>query len=455
MKKEKKAKKETAYVAPTLSEVFASQTPPSLPDLVPKLVKISISRTPDQLKPTVAQAIFPPLGAYPVGLRFEYIDGQEREPRINCLTIAPSSSGKDTCTRQPLNHIVADMKRRDAVNRERLRQFNEKFNRTSNAEERPKRPDDLMIQVIMDDITRAGLYTKMDDAQGAPLYVKLNELERWDQIEGARGRNNQFTVMKTADDEDNDFGSDRAGTQSVTTTGTLFLNWNANSTIAKAIKYFKYVLVEGPLSRITFATIPEMELDADIPRYGKYDKSYDEALKPYIENLKAATGTINCWQAKKLAERLKDECREFAVKSQSREFFEISHRAVVAAFRKACLLYVANGLKYEKSIDDFCRWSFTYDMWIKMTIWGDAIRDANKEVQTSKRGPRNLLEQIPANDEGVFCYKDAENVRTQNGMSTEGTSNMLAQWKCRGHILQLTDDTFKKVHYLTDSDKKA
>ena len=441
----KKKEKKTVYAAPTLSEIFESKNPPALPESLPKLVKIVVSRTPDLLKPTVAQGMFPPLASYPVGLSFEYIDGQERELRINCLAIATSSGGKDTSLKQPLKHILADMKRNDVVNRERLRQFNEKYNRMGSNEEKPKRPDDLRIQIIMNDITKAALYQKMEDAQGAPLYVKLNELERWNLIEGAKGRNNDFSVMKTADDEDNDFGSDRAGTQSVTTSGTLFLNWNCNSTIAKAVKYFRYVLLEGPLSRICFATIPEVELDADIPRYGKYDQGYDDALKPYIENLKAATGVINCWQAKKLAERLKDECREFAVKSQSREFFEISHRAIVAAFRKACCLYAANGMKWERAIDDFCRWSFTYDMWIKMTVWMDAIHEANKEVQTSKRGPRNLLNLIPVNDEGVFCYKDAENVRILNGMSAEGTGNMLSQWKCRNHILQLTDDSYKKL----------
>ena len=443
---QKSNKNETKFVTPTLSDIFASEKPPVMPTSLPKLVKAAISRTPDLLKPTVAQAIFPALASYPKDLRFEYIDGQDRELRINCLTIAPSSSGKDTCVRQPLNHILADMKRRSKVNRDRLREFNDKYNRTGQNEEKPKRPANLQIQYIMDDITRAGLYTKMEDAQGAPLYLKLNEIERWNQIEGAKGRNNQFSVMKTCDDEDNDFGSDRAGTQSVQTIGTLFLNWNANSTIAKAVNYFKWVLIEGPLSRICFATIPEVELDADIPKYGKYDKSYDEALLPFIENLKTATGTINCSQAKRLAERLKDECREFAVKSQSREFFDISHRAIVAAFRKACCLYAANGMKWEKAIDDFCRWSFTYDMWIKMVVWGNAIRDANKDVQTSKRGPSNLLEQIPANNEGVFCYRDAVNVRLQNGMTEEGTGNMLSQWKCRKHILQLTDDTFKKLH---------
>lgn len=439
--------KKTVTATPSLSEIFASENPPKMPDTVPKLVKIAVSRTPDLLKPTVAQAIFPALASYPVGLSFEYIDGQERELRINCLIIAESSGGKDTCLRKPLKCILAEMKHTDAINRDRLRQFNEKYNRTSNNAEKPKRPDDLKIQIIMDDITKAALYQRMDDAQGAPLYLKLNELERWDQVEGAKGRSNQFSVMKTADDEDNDFGSDRAGTQSVMTTSTLFLNWNANTTIAKAVKYFRFVLLEGPISRICFATIPEVELGADIPKYGKYDHSYDEALRPYIEHLKAATGTINCKQAKQLAERLKDECAEFSIKSQSREFFEISHRAIVAAFRKACCLYAANGMKYEKSIDDFCRWSFAYDMWIKMRVWADAIRDAKSEVHTSKRGPRNLLEQIPTNDEGVFSYKDAESVRTQNGMSAEGTTNMLSQWKFRGHILQITDDSFKKVHY--------
>ena len=234
-KKAQKSNESVVKTVPTLSEIFASPTPPALPESLPKLVKVAISRTPDLLKPTVAQAIFPALATYPIGLSFKYIDGQERELRINCLIIATSSGGKDTCIRQPLKHILADMKQRDAVNRERLRQFNEKYNRISSQDEKPKRPDNLRIQIIMNDITKASLYQKTEDAQGAPLYLKINEIERWNLIEGAKGKSNDFSVMKTADDEDNDFGSDRAGTQSVTTCGTLFLNWNANSTIAKAI----------------------------------------------------------------------------------------------------------------------------------------------------------------------------------------------------------------------------
>ena len=247
------------------------------------------------------------------------------------------------------------------------------------------------------------------------------------------------------DDEDNDFGADRAGTQSVTASVSLFLNWNANTTIAKAQSYFKYVLNDGPLSRIVLATVHETEIGADIPIFGNYDEKYDEALKPYLDNLSAATSVIDCPQAKRLARKLKAECSEFARLSQDRVFDNLSHRALVHAFRKACLLYAANGMKWEKAIESFCRWSLYYDLYLKMKIWGDMIRHADDNVPTSKRGPRNLLEDIKTDETGVFTYRDAVNARLKNSMNEEGTMNMLYQWKSRGYILQLTADSFKKA----------
>ena len=330
-----------------LSKLYASQVPPQLPRVLPKLVKAAVSRTPDLYKATVAQAIFPALATYPRQLRFTYIDNQTRELRINCLIVAETAAGKDSCIRQPIAHILADMKLRDERNRERLKQFNEDYTGKAANKEKPKRPADLIIQTIKSDITKAALVQRMDESQGAPLHVKLNELEQWDKVECATGKSNQFTNLKLNDDEDNDFGADRASAQSVTASVSLHLNWNANATISKALRYFRYVLVDGPLSRLCLATIPEREIGADIPVFGTYDAAYDEALRPYIENLKQATGHIDCREARRLTSRLEDECKEFARLSQDRVFDNLTHRALVHVFRKACLLYAANGMKWE------------------------------------------------------------------------------------------------------------
>ena len=428
-----------------LSRIFASKTPPELPPTLPKLVKAVTSCTPARFKATVAQAIFPPLATYPRQLAFVYTDNQIRELRINCLIVAPTGTGKDSCTSQPLEHITAEMEQRDEINRERLRKFNEDYNSQANNKVKPKRPADLIIQCIMSDITKAGLVQRMAEAQKAPLYVKLNELEQWDKIEGATGKSNQFTTLKLCDDESNKFGSDRAGTQSVTVSGKLHLNWNANTTIPKVIRYFSHVLTDGPISRLCLATVPKGEIGADIAVFGNYDSTYDEALKPFIDNLRSATGVIDCQQAKRLARRLKQECAEFARLSQDEVFDNLTHRALVHAFRKACLLYAANGMKWEKAIESFCRWSLFYDLYLKMKLWGDLIRHADDDVHTSKRGPRNLLESIPTGEDMIFRFSDAVAARLKNGKSEEGTMNMLSQWKVRGYILQMTDDSFKKV----------
>ena len=428
-----------------LSKLYASQEPPQMPRVLPKLVKAAVSRTPDLYKPTVAQAIFPALATYPRKIRFTYIDNQDRELRINCLIVAETAAGKDSCIRQPIAHILADMKLRDERNRDRLKKFNEDYNGKAANKEKPKRPADLIIQTIKSDITKAALVQRMDESQGAPLHVKLNELEQWDKVECATGKSNQFTNLKLNDDEDNDFGADRASAQSVTASVSLHLNWNANATISKALRYFRYVLVDGPLSRLCLATIPEREIGADIPVFGTYDAAYDEALRPYIENLKQATGHIDCREARRLTSRLEDECKEFARLSQDRVFDNLTHRALVHVFRKACLLYAANGMKWEKAIEGFCRWSLHYDLWIKMKLWGEQIRHADEGLPTSKRGPRNLLEQIKTDQEGVFTYRDVVTVRLKNGMDEDGTWVMLRQWKHRGYILQMTDDSFKKA----------
>ncbi len=424
-----------------LSRMFASNMPPEIPENLPKLVKAVTSRTPKRLKATVAQAMFPPLAAYPKDLSFVYIDNQIRELRINCLIIAGTGQGKDSCTKEPLTHIIADMKQRDMVNRDRLKKFNEEYNSKAVNKQKPQRPDDLVIQIIKANITYAALVQRMDEAQRAPLYVRLNELEQWDKVEGCSGRNNQFTNLKLCDDEGNDFGADRASTQSVMGSGSLHLNWNANTTVAKAHRYFRYVVSDGPISRLCLATIPDGEIGGEIPVYGDYDEAYDEALKPYIENLKAATGKIDCQQAKKLAKRLKAECAEFARLSQDEVFDNLTHRALVHAFRKACLLYAANGMKWEKAIEDFCRWSLFYDLYLKMKLWGDQIRQADEGIPISKRGPQSLLDLLPS----TFTLEDAKRVRQLQGMGVEKTMGMIRNWMNRNYVIQYSEFSFEKT----------
>ena len=273
----------------------------------------------------------------------------------------------------------------------------------------------------------------------------MNEFEQWYGVEGLRGQACTFKNLKLADDEDNPFGQERAGVQSVNYTGPLGLNWNASTTPSKIQDMFRNVMIDGPVSRVCLATTPNVGLAAPMPKYGRYDERYDEALRPYIENLQAATSEIECRPAIRLAEKLKEECDRYTLVTQDEVFDNLSHRALVHAFRKACLLYAANGMKWEKAIEGFCRWSLHYDLWLKLHFFGDMVRNADGQMHTSKRGPRNLLEQIPTDSEGTFTFNDAISIRLKNSKSESGTGNMLSQWKTRGYIEALPDGRFKKV----------
>lgn len=431
-------------IAP-LSEIYASPQPPILPERLPNLVKLVTSQTPLELKPTVAQGMFPPLGVYPRDLRFLYIDNQYRELRINCLTVGETGSGKDTSLKQPLKHITAPLVERDTINRQRLKEYNEQYNATKSNKDKPKRPADLIIQKVGSDLTPARLAQLMDDSEGAFLYTQLNEFEQWYGIEGIRGQQCTFKNLKLADDEDNPFGQERAGVQSVNYTGPLGLNWNASTTPNKVQNMFRYVMVDGPVSRVCLGTTPHVGLAAPMPRYGRYDERYDKALQPFIENLKEATGEVTCHPALRLAERLKAECDQYTLVTQDEVFDNLNHRAIAHAFRKACLLYAANGMKWEKAIEGFCRWSLHYDLWLKLYYFGDMIRKADALKQTSKPGPRNLLEQISTDSDGTFSYNDAAAVRMKNNKSEDGTRNMLNQWRIRGYIEVLPNKRYKRL----------
>lgn len=428
-----------------LSEIYASTQPPLLPSKLPNLVRVVTSQTPTELKATVSQGMFPPLGAYPRNLCFRYIDNQFRELRINCLTIGQTGSGKDTSLKQPLKHLTAPMVARDNVNRQRLKEYNEQYNATKANKDKPKRPEDLIIQKVGSDLTPARLAQLMDDSQGALLYTQMNEFEQWYGIEGLRGQVCTFKNLKLADDEDNPFGQERAGVQSVNYTGPLGLNWNASTTPSKVQNMFRNVMIDGPVSRVCIGTTPNAGLAAPMPRYGRYDERYDKALQPYIDNLQTATGEIECRPAMRLIEKLKAECDQYTLVTQDEVFDNLSHRALVHTFRKACLLYAANGMKWERAIEGFCRWSLHYDLWLKLHYFGDQIRTAGTKMQTSKRGPRNLLEQIQTDEEGTFAINDAIAIRLKNNKDEAGTLNMLSQWKTRGYIEALPNGRFKKM----------
>ena len=425
------------------AEVFGSDQLPPLPLALPRLIEATISQTPPLLRGTVAQVVPVAYSIYPRNLEFVYVDHRKRELRMNCLLVAKEGGGKE-CITLPVKHILADVKRQDKRNRKRLKEFNEKYASARSDEEKPQRPADLVIQWLFADITRPRLNQAMEDAQEAFLFVKLNELEDWDKVEGARGRSNSFSVMKIVDDEDNDFGQDRVGSQSVNADGCLRLNWIADTTEPKLKKYFCHIHGEGPLSRITMGGIPDVEIGADIPVFGSYDKKYDAAISPFIENLKKATGTIVCKPAEKMVLKLKAEIDEFSTLTQDRILDSLSHRALVAAFRKACLIYAANGMKWEKEIEGYCRWSMQTDLYMKYKLFAEDIIKATVSDE-DRPGPRSILTVVETSADGIFTLEALKKAYEKLGKQPDEkkVKNALNQWKCRGLIMTMTNDSYK------------
>ena len=417
------------------------EAPPPMPHRLPKLIQLLTSKTPDVYKAAVAHAVFPPLATHLCDVRFTYTDNMEHEATLmNCL-MAGTGAGKG-CIDKPIEHIMADIERRDKENERREAEWKKDCQKKGANKDKLLRPEGLVIQIIDPDMTKPALVTRMDEAEGHFVYVKLNELDLFEQLKGATGKQH-FQLMCLAFDCDATYGQTRIGTQSVTARPMCRFNWNACTTILKGRRFFRNVLTDGPISRINFCTIPEQEIGAKQPVFGQYDLAFDEALKPYIDNLVAARGLIASPQAYKLAIKLQDECAEFAQLSQNDTYWNLSHRACVIAWLKACVLYVANGQKWEKSIEDFIRWSLNYDLWCKMQFFGNKIEEANKteESRIGTRGPKSLLLYLP--DE--FTTEDAVRVRQKEGLSADNTKKMISQWKTRGYILQLTVDSFKKV----------
>ena len=402
--------------------------PPAMPEKLPKLVELLISRTPEIYKPAVAHAIFPPLATHLWQTSFRYIDNVVHEATLSTCLLAGTGAGKSSVDK-PIRYIMEDIRKRDAENLKREKEWKEEVTRKGANKDKRKRPDNLVIQEIDADMTSPAFVMRTAEAQGRFLYTSLNELDQFDALRGSG--NQQFRIMCLAFDPFNLFGQQRVGVQSVTERVTIRFNWNASTTIQKGQRYFSKVLTDGPISRINFCTIPEREIGDEMPVYGDYDDAYREALKPYIENLNNARGLIDCPEAFQLALKLKDENAEFSRLSQDRVYENLSFRANVIAYLKACVLYVANGCKWEPEIDEFIRWSERYDLYCKMRFFGDAIKRANETGEkSSKRGPSNMLMQLP--DE--FTYQQVIDLRVARGMDKKGTSRMLGNWKERHYI---------------------
>ena len=402
--------------------------PPPMPEHLPKLVELLLSKTPDVYKPAVAHAIFPPLATHLCKTTFKYIDNVEHEATLMCCLLAGTGAGKN-CVQMPINMIMEDIRQRDRENLKREKEWKDEVTRKGANKDKRKRPENLIIQEIDADMTNPAFVMRTAEAQEHFLYTTLNEIDQFDALKGQG--NQQFKIICLAFDPGNQYGQTRVGTSSVTERITIRFNWNASTTIQLGQRYFSKVLTDGPISRINFCTIPEREIGAEMPVYGEYDDAFREALRPYIENLCKASGRIDCAEASALVEKLKEENADFSRMSQNRVFENLSFRGNVIAFLKACVLYVANGCKWEPEIDEFIRWSESYDLWCKMIFFGAGIAKANEVGEKSnKRGPANLLQQLPDN----FTYTQAEMVRLQNDFGKNGTARMLRNWVNRHYI---------------------
>ena len=429
--------------------------PPPMPKKLPKLVELLISKTPEIYQPAVACAIFPPLATHLWQTRFRYIDNVEHEATLSSVLLAGTGAGK-SCVQKPIDFIMEDIRKRDQENLKREKEWKDEMMRKGANKDKRKRPENLIIQEIDADMTNPAFVMRTAEAKEHFLYTSLNEIDQFDALKGIG--NQQFRIMCLAFDPDNQYGQTRVGTQSVTERVTIRFNWNASTTIDKGQRYFSKVLTDGPLSRINFSTIPERDIGEDIPVYGTYDDEFRKALKPYIENLCMATGLVECEEAYRLAEVLKNENAEFSRTSQNRIFENFSFRANVIAYLKACVLYVANGYRWEPEMDDFIRWSERYDLYCKMRFFGDMIaKEASTAEKSSKRGPENILQLLP----DVFTEPQLEAIRLEHGLKAQGCKNVIKQWIYRKYIVRMESEdgkngygyrsySFKKLKYRHD-----
>ena len=425
--------------------------PPPMPKKLPKLVELLVSKTPEIYQPAVAHAIFPPLATHLWNTRFRYIDNVEHEATLMTCLLAGTGAGK-SCVQMPISMIMEDIRKRDQENLKREKEWKEEMMRKGANKDKRKRPDNLIIQEIDADMTNPAFVMRTAEAKGHFLYTSLNEIDQFDALKGIG--NQHFRIMCLAFDPGNQYGQTRVGTQSVTERVTVRFNWNASTTIQKGQRYFSKVLTDGPLSRINFCTIPQREIGDKIPVYGTYDDQFRKELKPYIENLCMATGLIDCPEAYRLAEILSEENADFSQVTQNRIYENFTFRANVIAYLKACVLYVANGCRWEPEIEDFIRWSERYDLWCKMRFFEEDIQKANNVGEHSnKRGPSNLLQSLP----DTFTEQQVVEARAALGLSEEGTAHLLSTWVYRKYVKRGSENyhsnsyhSFTKLKYRCD-----
>jgi hypothetical protein len=358
------------------------------------------------------------------------------------VVMAETGAGK-SCIDKPIERIMADIDERDQVNLKREQTWKDAANSKGANKDKDKRPEGLIIQRIDHDVTNAAFVLRLQEAEEHFLYLKANEIQMFDALKGNGKSGHQFQIMCLAFDPGSTYGQTRASAQSVSYRPRLLFNWNACTTIKMGQSYFRNVLIDGPLNRINFCTIPERPIGSPIPKYGKYDAKFDEELKPFIDNLCAARGEISCPEAYKLAKKLDEECKMKAVESQSRTYENFTFRGNVIAYLKACVLYVANGCKWEKSIEEFIRWSLNYDLWCKMEYFGDAVTQANRFNRPSNNQPKSLLLELNQ----TFTRQDVKDLYVKKGMDVSKVGQTIRAWKFRNLIIELEDGTYKQLRY--------
>ena len=430
---ENEGKPAGASIQAAMNNAADSIVPPDMPKHLPPLIELLLSGSPDVYRPAVAHAVFPSLGAHLHDTRFRYIDNVCHEATLMNVLMAGTGAGKN-CITEPINRIMADIRLRDEENLRREREWKEEVTSKGANKDKRKRPEGLVIQEIDADMTNPAFVMRTAEADGHFLYTKMNEIDQFDALRGSASSQQQFQIMCLAFDPGNRYGQTRVGTSSITEKVCIRFNWNASTTVEKGKRYFSRVLTDGPVSRINFCTIPEREIGAEMPVYGSFGPDFNEKLQPYIEHLCRAKGEIFCPEATRLALELREECAHWARLTQSRVYENLSFRALVIAWLKGCVLYVASGCRWDPTFDDFVRWSLQYDLWCKMEFFGAAIEEANRRSEqtasASRVGRHNLLNLLPE----MFTLQDAISMRVSEGLSADGTQAMLRQWKFRGYV---------------------
>ena len=430
---ENEGKPAGASIQAAMNNAADSIVPPAMPKHLPPLIELLLSGSPDVYRPAVAHAVFPSLGAHLHDTRFRYIDNVCHEATLMNVLMAGTGAGKN-CITEPINRIMADIRLRDEENLRREREWKEEVTSKGANKDKRKRPEGLVIQEIDADMTNPAFVMRTAEADGHFLYTKMNEIDQFDALRGSASSQQQFQIMCLAFDPGNRYGQTRVGTSSITEKVCIRFNWNASTTVEKGKRYFSRVLTDGPVSRINFCTIPEREIGAEMPVYGSFGPDFNEKLQPYIEHLCRAKGEIFCPEATRLALELREECAHWARLTQSRVYENLSFRALVIAWLKGCVLYVASGCRWDPTFDDFVRWSLQYDLWCKMEFFGATIEEANRRSEqtasASRVGRHNLLNLLPE----TFTLQDAISMRVSEGLSADGTQAMLRQWKFRGYV---------------------